>query len=80
MIYKILLRLVEEMVKDGDLILSNNVNIPKFVQNLLSTSAQVELGTGVANWLSEELLKRDDVEELFLSEKEIQKKIRNLEF
>ena len=80
MIYKILLRLLEDMIKDGDLILVEGVDIKKFVQDLLLTSAQVELGTGVANWLSEELLKRTEVEELFLTDKEIQKKIRNLEF
>ena len=79
MIYKILLRLLEEMVRDGDLILAKNTEIHRLVQSLLSTSAQVELGTGVASWLSEELLKRDEVIELFLSDKEIQTKMTNLE-
>ena len=79
MIYKILLRLLEEMVRDGDLILAENTELHRLVQNLLSSSAKAELGTGVASWLSEELLKRDEVIELFLSDKEIQSKMSNLE-
>jgi hypothetical protein len=79
MIYTILLRLLKTMIQDGDLILSKNINLEDFVKALMSTSAQTDLGTSVASWLSTELLKREEVEELFLSDKEIQQKLQNLE-
>ena len=79
MIFTIVLRLLQKMIKDGDLILIEGINLEDFVNRLLTTSAQVDLGTSVATWLSTELLKRDEVEELFLSDAEIQKKLQDLE-
>ena len=79
MIYTILLRLFNQMIQDGELILVENTNLEDFVKDLMTTSAQADLGTSVANWLSTELLKRKEVEELFLSDKEIQQKLQNLE-
>ena len=79
MIFTIVLRLLQKMIKDGDLILIEDINLEDFVNRLLTTSAQADLGTSVATWLSTELLKRDEVEELFLSDAEIQKKLQDLE-
>ena len=79
MIFTIVLRLLQEMLKDGDLILIKDVNLEDFVNSLLATSAQADLGTSVATWLSTELLKRDEVEELFLSDADIQEKLQHLE-
>ena len=79
MIYTILLRLLNQMIQDGELILIENTNLEDFVKDLMTTSAQADLGTSVANWLSTELLKRSEVEELFLSDEEIQHKLQNLE-
>ena len=79
MIYTILIRLLTQMIQDGELILVENTNLEDFVKDLMATSAQADLGTSVANWLSTELLKRQEVEELFLSDKEIQQKLQNLE-
>lgn len=79
MIFTIVLRLLQKMIKDGDLILIEGINLEDFVNRLLATSAQADLGMSVATWLSTELLKRDEVEELFLSDAEIQKKLQDLE-
>ena len=79
MIFTIVLRLLQKMIKDGDLILIEGINLEDFVNSLLATSAQADLGMSVATWLSTELLKRDEVEELFLSDAEIQKKLQDLE-
>lgn len=79
MIFRIVLRLLQQMIKDGDLILVEGVHLENFVNSLLATCAQADLGTSVASWLSTELLKREEVEELFLSDADIQKKLQNLE-
>ena len=79
MIFTIILRLLQAMIKDGELILVEEIQLENFVNSLLATSAQVDLGTSVATWLSTELLKREEVEELFLSDAEIQKKLQNIE-
>ena len=79
MIFTIVLRLLQSMIQDGELILVEGIQLENFVNTLLATSAQVDLGTSVATWLSTELLKREEVEELFLSDAEIQKKLQNIE-
>ena len=79
MIYTILIRLLTQMIQDEELILVENTNLEDFVKDLMATSAHADLGTSVANWLSTELLKRKEVEELFLSDEEIQEKLQNLE-
>ena len=61
------------MIKDGDLILIEGINLEDFVNRLLATSAQADLGMSVATWLSTKITKTDEVERLFLSDAEIQK-------
>ena len=65
MIYTILIRLLTQMIQDEELILVENTNLEDFVKDLMATSAQADLGTSVANWLSTELLKRNESRQNF---------------